>query len=145
ESKRHNQIECWDLMACIGGAVVSALAYKTIKKVKGIEDPNVIVLYFPMVTVPIALLYFIWKPQSWVMPGGIQWLWLVLTGIATQVGQFFMTRAYQEDTASRVSAVSYAGLIWGAGFGITLFGEVYSWMQYLGMAMVLLGVILNVN
>jgi drug/metabolite transporter (DMT)-like permease len=133
------------MLAGFGGAFFSALAYNTIKKLKGVEDPNVVVLYFPMVSVPIALVYFLFKPADWVWPDGMQWLWLIATGITTQVGQFFMTRAYQEDLASRVSAVSYVGILWGAGAGLLLFDEHYALLQYVGMAMVIGGVILNIN
>jgi drug/metabolite transporter (DMT)-like permease len=75
----------------------------------------------------------------------MQWFWLIATGVTTQVGQFFMTRAYQEDLASRVSAVSYVGILWGAGAGLLVFGESYNFLQYVGMAMVIAGVILNIN
>jgi drug/metabolite transporter (DMT)-like permease len=56
-----------------------------------------------------------------------------------------MTRAYQEDLASKVSAVSYAGILWGAGAGLLLFDEHYAVLQYLGMTMVIAGVVLNIN
>lgn len=133
------------LIAGLGGAFFSALAYNTIKKLKGVEDPNVVVLYFPLISVPIALSYFLVKPGDWIWPHGWQWMWIVITGISTQIGQFFMTRAYQEDLASRVSAVSYAGILWGASAGLFIFGERYTFLQYIGMVMVILGVILNIN
>ena len=56
-----------------------------------------------------------------------------------------MTRAYQEDLASRVSAVSYAGILWGAAAGLFIFDERYVWLQYVGMLLVVLGVVLNIN
>lgn len=133
------------MLAGFGGAFFSALAYNTIKKLKGVEDPNVVVLYFPLVSVPISLAYFLFKPNEWIWPEGMQWFWLIATGVTTQVGQFFMTRAYQEDLASRVSAVSYVGILWGAGAGLLVFGESYNFLQYVGMAMVIAGVILNIN
>jgi drug/metabolite transporter (DMT)-like permease len=134
------------MIAGFGGAFFSALAYNTIKKLKGVEDPNVVVLYFPLVSVPIALSYFIFKPEEWIWPVHfMQWFWILVTGISTQVGQFFMTRAYQEDLASKVSAVSYAGIIWGASAGLLVFGEHYTFLQYIGMAMVIVGVVLNIN
>lgn len=139
------QVPLVPMIAGFAGAFFSALAYNTIKKLKGVEDPNVVVLYFPLVSVPIALAYFLFKPGDWISPNLNQYFWLLVTGVTTQIGQFFMTRAYQEDTASRVSAVSYAGILWGAGAGLLIFGEVYNWLQYLGMAMVVLGVILNIN
>jgi drug/metabolite transporter (DMT)-like permease len=56
-----------------------------------------------------------------------------------------MTRAYQEDLASKISAVSYVGILWGAGAGLFIFDEHYNYLQYIGMAMVIAGVILNIN
>jgi drug/metabolite transporter (DMT)-like permease len=70
---------------------------------------------------------------------------LILTGIFTQIGQFFMTRAYQEAETKVVSAISYAGIIWGTGFGLLLFNESYSFWQYVGMALVILGMVFNVR
>jgi drug/metabolite transporter (DMT)-like permease len=66
-------------------------------------------------------------------------------GVFTQVGQFFMTRSYQEAETQLVSGISYAGIIWGTGFGFFLFNETYSWIQYLGMLLVLLGMYLNIR
>ena len=133
------------MLAGFGGAFFSALAYNTIKKMKGVEDPNVVVLYFPLVSVPIALSWFVYKPGDWVWPAGMEWFWLLATGVTTQVGQFFMTRAYQEDTASRMSAVSYVGILWGAGAGLLVFDERYTFLQYIGMALVVMGVVLNIH
>lgn len=133
------------IAAGLGGAVFSALAYNTIRRLKGKENPNVVVLYFPLVTLPISLLMPVVGFGQWIMPVGHQWVWLLLTGIFTQVGQFFMTRAYQESETKVVSAISYAGIIWGTGFGLFLFHEDYSIWQYLGMALVIVGMVLNVR
>lgn len=133
------------MLAGFGGAFFSALAYNTIKKLKGVEDPNVVVLYFPLTSLPLAMMYFTVYPAEWVWPQGMDWFWLLMMGISTQAGQFFMTRAYQEDLASRVSAVSYVGILWGAGAGLMIFDERYTALQYLGMSMVIAGVILNIN
>jgi len=133
------------IAAGLGGAVFSALAYNTIRRLKGKENPNVVVLYFPLVTLPISLLMPVIGFGEWMMPVGMQWLWLLLTGIFTQLGQYFMTRAYQESETKVVSAISYAGIIWGTGFGLFLFNEDYSVWQYIGMALVIVGMVLNVR
>ncbi len=138
-------ITFWGIMAGLGGAVFSAFAYNTIRRLKGIENPNVVVFYFPLVTLPMSLLYPILNQNSWRMPQKNEWIWLLLTGIATQIGQFFMTRAYQEDATSKISAVSYAGVIWATAASVILFSENYSLMQYFGILLVLLGMILNVR
>lgn len=133
------------IIAGLGGAVFSALAYNTIRRLKGKENPNVVVLYFPLVTLPISLLLPVIGFGDWHYPAGMEWTWLILTGIFTQIGQFFMTRAYQEAETKVVSAISYAGIIWGTGFGLFIFNESYSLWQYVGMALVVLGMVLNVR
>lgn len=138
----------------LGGAFFSAFAYNTIRRLKGIENPNVVVLYFPLVTIPISLIFPLggWGTWHWPKMGDYwwqiasnEWIWLVLTGVFTQVGQFFMTRAYQEAETKLVSAISYAGIIWGTAFGLFLFDESYNGFQYVGMVLVILGMVLNVQ
>lgn len=127
------------------GAVFSGLAYNMIKKLKDKEDPDVVVFYFPLITLPIALLSYFIVPDGWRMPHGSEWLWLLATGVCTQLGQIFMTRAFQSDTASKISAVSYVGIIWALLFGSLLFNEHFTVLQYFGAALVLIGVVLNVR
>lgn len=133
------------VLAGLGGAIFSALAYNTIRRLKGKENPNVVVLYFPLVTLPISLLLPSIGFGVWRMPLGNEWFWLVMVGVFTQIGQFFMTRSYQEAETKLVSGISYAGIIWGTGFGLFIFNETYSIIQYLGMLLVLLGMYLNVR
>ncbi len=133
------------VLAGLGGALFSAFAYNTIRRLKNLENPNVVVFYFPLITLPLSLLVGGLYDDAWRWPVGIEWIWLLMTGVTTQLGQFFMTRAYQSDKASNVSAISYAGILWGAVFGVFLFGEHYKWLQFVGMGMVLLGMLLNVR
>jgi drug/metabolite transporter (DMT)-like permease len=44
-----------------------------------------------------------------------------------------------------VSAVSYTGILWGAAAGLFIFDEHYVWLQYAGMLLVVIGVVLNIN
>ncbi|MFM6952172.1 MAG: DMT family transporter [Bacteroidota bacterium] len=133
------------ILAGLGGALFSAFAYNTIRRLKDLENPNVVVFYFPLITLPLSLLVGYFYDDAWRWPIGTEWIWLLMTGVTTQLGQFFMTRAYQSDKASNVSAISYAGILWGAGFGVFLFNESYQWLQFAGMGMVLLGMLLNVR
>jgi drug/metabolite transporter (DMT)-like permease len=139
-----NQVTWFGILAGLGGAVFSAFAYNTIRRLKGIENPNVVVFYFPLVTLPLSLIYPAFVDDAWRMPIQNEWFWLLVTGIATQIGQFFMTRAYQEDATSRISAISYAGVIWATAIGVIIFSESYSVWQFIGIGLVLLGMILNV-
>lgn len=134
------RVEPLHLAIGVGSSLASAVAYNVIRKLKTSEHPLVIILYFPLVTTPIAAVYswFVWK-----QPMGWDWFWLVMVGIFTQFAQYFMTKAYQREELSVISSLSYLGIVYGLGFGF-LFGENFNLLTYLGMASVVVGVVLNI-
>jgi drug/metabolite transporter (DMT)-like permease len=134
------RVEPLHLAIGIGSSLSSAVAYNVIRKLKTSEHPLVIILYFPLVTTPIAAVYswFVWK-----QPVGWEWFWLVMVGIFTQFAQYFMTKAYQREDLSVISSLSYLGIVYGLGFGF-LFGENFNLLTYLGMASVVVGVVMNI-
>lgn len=139
------QVETFDFVMGVAGAFFSGLAYNAIRNMKGKEDADVIVFYHPLVSLPVVLLYFVFFPQDFAMPRGTDWIYLLCTGIFTQIGQYYITRAYQSDTAARISSVSYIGIIWGVLFGKYLFGDQYPLTVLGGMLIVLAGVMINLN
>ncbi len=131
----------------LGIGIVSAFlaggAYNCIRYLRHTEHPLVIVLYFPFVAMPVAgLASYYWA--GWVMPEGVEWLKLLGIGVCTQVAQVMMTKAYQQAASSAVAGVTYSGIIYAILFGVFIFGESYKWVSYLGIGIVMLGVILNV-
>lgn len=130
------------VMAIIA-AFFSGCAYNCIRKLKTSENPLMIILYFPLVTLPITSLYCIF--YDWTTPVGWDWLYLFLIGILTQIAQFYMTKAYQIEEAARAASVSYTGIIYALGFGFLFFHEVFNIWVSIGIGLMLLGVILNVT
>ena len=130
----------WAIMG-IGAAFFSGIAYSMIRKLRQTEHPLVIVFYFPLVSLPITLLYFLFE---WVTPVGHEWLVLILVGVLTQIAQYFLTKAYQSEELNQVASVQYMGILYALGLGWVLFDETFNFMTYLGMSLVLVGVILNV-
>ncbi len=138
-------VDTFDFLMGVLGAFFTGLAYNAIRNMKDKEDADVIVFYQPLVAVPVALVYFLLFPQPLLMPHGAEWFFLAGTGILTQVGQYYITRAYQMDTAARVSSVSYIGIVWAVLFGKFLFHDSYPASVLSGMCVVLAGVFLNLN
>lgn len=130
------------LMLGVGGAFFSGLAYNIIRKLNVSEHPLVIIFYFPLVTIPLSLFLVI---TDWVRPVGIDWLYLVFIGLLTQVAQYFMTRSYQMEELSKVSILNYLSIVYALGFGYLIFEETFNTMTYIGMMLVLAGVILNIQ
>lgn len=136
------RISTFDLSIALIASLAMGVAYNVIRKLNTTEHPLVIMFYFPFITIPIAAVasyYF------WVLPTGWDWLVLLAVGLLTQFAQYFMTLAYQNAQLSKVASLSYVGIIYALGFGFFIFGETFSIMAYLGMALVLLGVIMNIR
>lgn len=134
------RVEPIHLLIGIVSSASSGVAYNVIRKLKTSEHPLVVILYFPLVTTPIAAVYsfFVWH-----QPVGWEWFWLIMVGIFTQFAQYFMTKAYQQEELSVISSLSYLGIVYGLGFGF-LFGENFNFLTYVGMACVVVGVVSNV-
>lgn len=122
----------------VGGAALSACAYACISAIGPREHPLVVVLWFPLVTVPAIGPVLPW---IWVWPTAGQWVALLAVGGFVQIAQVFMTRAYQHGRTSAVSMVSYLGVLWGALGGWALFDELPTPTAAAGMALVLAAVI----
>lgn len=125
----------------IGAAFFAGIAYNIIRKLNVSEHPLVIVFYFPLVTLPIVSIYLL--AGNWVQPEGIEWVYLLAIGLLTQQAQYHMTRAYQSEELNKVASVNYVSIIYALSFGYIFFGETFELMTYLGMGLVLCGIILN--
>ncbi|GAB3340637.1 DMT family transporter [Marivirga atlantica] len=125
----------------ISASVFAGLAYNFIRKINDKEHPLVIVFYFPLVTLPLTGVY---SAFNWVMPSGNEWFILILIGILTQIAQYFMTKSYQAEDLSKVASLKYLSIIYALGFGYIFFDETFNWEVYGGIALIILGVILNV-
>jgi drug/metabolite transporter (DMT)-like permease len=124
----------------VGAAFCSGLSYTFIRRIKAQEHPLVIILWFQLVTLPVAAG---WCLFDWETPLGPQWLWLLATGLLTQAALWCITKSYQLEQAASAAALNYLGVLYAAGFGFWFFGEKIKPLLYLGMGLVLLGVILN--
>jgi drug/metabolite transporter (DMT)-like permease len=124
----------------IVSAVFSGFAYNAIIKSKGTDHPMTIVMYFPMIALPftgIACLF------HWVQPVGWDWLWLLLMSIFTQIAQYATTIALHTDQASKVTPWNYFGALFAVIIGYVLFDEGVDYMSFLGMLLIVFGVVMN--
>ena len=126
----------------VTSALFSGLAYNVIRKLRNTEHPLVIIFYFPLVTLPIATVISLF---NWVNPEGWDWVLLLWIGICTQSAQYFMTVAYQNANVSKVSSLTYLGMVYALIFGFVFFDETFTVGSYIGMGLVLLGILLNLR
>ena len=135
------RVDFWMLMAGIASAIFSGAAYNMIRRIGKQDDPDVVVFYFPLVTLPLVLIpafhYWIWPADIW------QWLILIGIGVTTQYGQVYMTRAFQYSDLGGIAIFQYFGLLYALAFGFILFDEDFGWLTYLGMFLVVGGAVGN--
>ena len=124
----------------IFSAICSGIAYTAIIKCKETDSALNIVLYFPLIATPIM---GIWCLFDFVVPRGIEWLFLLIIGLFTQFAQVFMTKALHEGGASKITPFKYLGAIYAFFIGLLLFGEVLSWWALIGVMLILIGVLGN--
>jgi S-adenosylmethionine uptake transporter len=62
--------------------------------------------------------------------------WLVPMGLLASLGQLAMTRAYSRGATLVVANLQYSGLLFGAIFGVTLFGDRITPSGWAGMALI---------
>ena len=125
----------------VAGAAAAGMAYNSIRKLKSSDHPLVIIFYFPLVTIPVTGIYLI---NHWLNPTWFELVILLGIGIVTQFAQYFMTKAYQSDTLSKIASIQYIGIVFAITFGYLLFDETYDIMSGLGIIIIILAVILNV-
>jgi drug/metabolite transporter (DMT)-like permease len=124
------------LAAAVGGAFFSAAAYVVVRRLAGREDPLVIVLYFPLVTVPATLPTVI---GDFTWPRGVEWALLLAIGVLTQAGQVWLTRGLALLPAARGTALSYVQVVFAIVWGAVFFGELPGVLALLGALLVVGG------
>jgi drug/metabolite transporter (DMT)-like permease len=124
----------------IASAAVAGLAYNAIIKCKDTDHPVVIMIYFPLMSLPVMGLACLW---SWQTPNGWDWLFLLIMGITAQVAQYCTTVALQSDSAAKVAPWNYAGAVLAVINGYIFFNESIGWLSVLGMAIIVFALILS--
>ncbi len=124
------------------GAISTALAYITVKKLSLTEDIFIIIKYFPLISVitlsPIVLF-------NWVTPNINDLTWIIGIGIFTQAGQTFLTIGLKNLPTSEAATINYLQVIFGSLWGILFFNELINFNFIIGAVLVLLGTIISTS
>ncbi len=124
------------LLAALGAAWFSACAYVLVRRLSAKEHPLVIVFYFPLVATPLALPFVL---LDFVMPSGWDWVWLLLIGVTTQVGQVYLTRGLSLVEAGRGTSMAYVQVVFAALWGLVLFDEWPTALSVVGALCIVFG------
>jgi drug/metabolite transporter (DMT)-like permease len=122
--------------AALGGALLTAVAYVGVRELSRTEQPLVIVLWFPLVSLPASIpatvAFGVW-PRGW------EWLALLGVGVLAQIGQVCLTRGLALEPAGRAMAISYVQIAFAALWGVLFFGEIPGVPTLLGSVLVIVG------
>ena len=136
------EIERLSIFIAFFGAIFTALAYITVKKLSATEDIFIIIKYFPLVSVitlfPIVL-------GNWVTPNLNDLVWIMGIGIFTQLGQTFLTIGLKKLPASEASTINYLQVFFGSIWGVLFFSEIININFIFGSILVLLGTIISTS
>ncbi len=108
------------VLLAVAGALLTALAYVSVRALGRSEHPLVVIFYFPLVglvlTLPVVLLH----P---VLPTGPELVALAGVGLFTQLGQLGLTKGLMGLPAARATALSYVQVPLASLWGLAIFHD----------------------
>lgn len=118
----------------------AALAYLQVAALGKVGEPEArTVFYFSLVTAGAGLLgttfggFTPWLSVRWQSLA-----WLIPIGLLASLGQWCMTRAYSRGATLLVANLQYSGIVFGAIYGLVLFGDSIPLIGWAGMLLILL-------
>jgi drug/metabolite transporter (DMT)-like permease len=113
-------------------AFFASAAYVTIRSIRN-DPPLLVVFYFSSITVllgaPVAA-------SGFTPPSLFEVLVVLGVGVATHLGQLWITWAFRLERAGRASAVGYLQIVFAAGWGWLLFSEVPDAWTWVGAGVI---------
>ncbi len=124
----------WDPLIgmAILSAVFAAVAYLTIRGINDRESPYTVIFYFTAISTAGSLLFI----PVWKWPEPHTWVYLIIIGIGSYYGQFWLTTAMRKAPAWLVSPFIYLNPILSSLYGWFLFKEGGRVSFWAGLAMV---------
>ena len=122
----------------LAGALFSAAAYTTVRKLRETEHPLVVVFYFPLVatlgSTPTAAMTEVQWPLWW------EWIVMIL-GVAgcAQIAQVLITNGLHRERAGRAMAMTYLQIVFAAIWGMLFFQEFPDLLSIVGALLVIGG------
>jgi S-adenosylmethionine uptake transporter len=116
--------------------LIAALAYMQVAALGRLNEPEArTVFYFSVGTTVVgAVLMLVTGISPWLWPSA---LWLLPIGLLAALGQLCMTKAYSRGSTLVVANLQYSGIVFGALFGLMLFGDQIPLMGWLGIALIM--------
>ena len=141
-----------DILGLLSG-VGAALAYTSVRELKKYYDTRAIVLSFMGIGTlgPLVLMYLSsflhvnsldFMQGKFILPSGIDWLFIAGLGFFATIAQTYMTKAYGATKAGIVGAVSYTNILFSMLIGLSMGDALPDFLGLFGIILVIIGGVL---
>ena len=120
-------------MVAMSSALSASIAYMCVSKIGKSEKTETIIFIFSLFST-ICSFPFIFKNLN--IPDLKIFIYLILIGVASAVGQFGLTISYQYANASEVSIFNYLGIVFVVILGKVILDESVSIYSLIGIALI---------
>jgi len=139
----------YDILGIFSG-IGAALAYTSIRELRKYYDTRAIVMSFMGVgtVAPLVLMVITpyvntpneldWMFAEFVMPQGIEWMYVTAVGIFATISQLLMTKAYELTKAGIVGTISYSNIVFAVLIGVLLGDPIPDIWTTLGILLVII-------
>lgn len=114
----------------------AAFAYLQVSALSKLGEPETRIVFFFALACVISggLATAVTGVSGW---DGWHTLWLLPIGVLATLGQLCMTRAYGQGGTLVAASLQYSGIVFGAMYGVLLFGDVITLPAWLGMGLII--------
>ncbi len=123
-------------LVALGGAAFAGAAHVSVRALNRTESPAALVFWFQIMVIATAAAGA-GLSGGLPLPSAATWPPLIGAGVASVVGQLFMTHAYRHDRAAVVSAAGYMAPVWAVLIDVWVFGVSPSPWALLGGAIII--------
>lgn len=128
-------------LVAIGSSVVAAAAYLQVRRLGQMGEPEYRVVFYFSATMALAGLVGAPFENGLATPfHALTWRGaglMLAIGIPALLAQIAMTRAYRVGKVLVVANLQYTGIVFSSLWGMLLWGDVFDWHVWLGMAVIL--------
>ncbi len=140
EDDNISNVNPWWIVVGVVSAAFAGMAYNAIAKLRHTDAPITVVLYFPLIAIPVMTIL---TAFDYVIPQGKEWGVILVIGVFTHIAQIFATKSFHAANTATVTPFKYLGSIYAFILGLFLFDEVISLYAIAGMLLIIVGVLGN--
>lgn len=118
----------------LGAATFSGAAYTVVRSLRGKENAYTIIFYFPLVSLPFSAAAA-WP--EWLWPTGWEWGIVLGVSLCSYLGQVFLTKGLERESAGRAVTVNYLSIVFGSLLGWLVFGKPPDLLSISGIVLIM--------